>query len=66
MGLIHPVFSYCVQLSISVTSCRRMMPDPALYAQCLEDSFAELKAATSARSSAKRARISRATSEGTA
>jgi WS/DGAT/MGAT family acyltransferase len=28
MGLIHPVFSYSGKISISVTSCRDLMPDP--------------------------------------
>ena len=30
---------------ISATSCRVMMPDPAFYRQCLQDSFDELLAA---------------------
>lgn len=42
MGLIHPVFSYCGRISIAFTSCRQMMPDPATYAQCLQESFDEL------------------------
>lgn len=32
-------------LTISFVACREMMPDPAFYAQCLQDSFATLKAA---------------------
>jgi WS/DGAT/MGAT family acyltransferase len=43
MGLIHPVFSYCGALTISVTSCREMLPDPEFYAECLERSFEELQ-----------------------
>jgi len=43
MGLIHPVFSYAGRISISVTSCRDMMPDPGFYADCLEASFAALR-----------------------
>jgi len=46
LGLIHPVFSYCGQITISATSCRKLMPDPAFYAKCLQDSFDELTAAT--------------------
>lgn len=46
MGLIFPVFSYCGYLMISVTSCREMMPDPEFFAECLQASFDELKAAT--------------------
>jgi WS/DGAT/MGAT family acyltransferase len=42
MGLIFPVFSYCGQLTISVTSCRDMIPDPAFFAECLEASFNEM------------------------
>lgn len=45
MGLIHPVFSYAGRISISVTSCRSMMPDPGFYADCLEASFADLQEA---------------------
>jgi len=46
MGLIHPVLSYCGDMTISFTSCREMLPDPAFYADCLRDSFTELAAAT--------------------
>ena len=37
MGLIHPVMSYCGDITISFTSCREMLPDPAHYADCLPD-----------------------------
>lgn len=46
MGLIHPVFSYCGKITISFTSCRNMIPDPAFYAECIEESFDELMEAT--------------------
>jgi diacylglycerol O-acyltransferase / wax synthase len=46
LGLIHGVFSYCGQITIAATSCRKQMPDPAFYAKCLQDSFDEMKAAT--------------------
>jgi hypothetical protein len=46
MGLIHPVVSYCGELTISFTSDREMMPDPAFYAQCLAQSCGDLVAAT--------------------
>ena len=46
MGLIHPVMSYCGDITISFTSCREMLPDPANYAACLQASFDELAAAT--------------------
>jgi diacylglycerol O-acyltransferase / wax synthase len=37
------VVSYCGQITIALTSCREMMPDPAFYAECLQDSFDELR-----------------------
>ena len=39
MGLIHAVFSYSGRISITVTACRKQMPDPGFYAQCLRESF---------------------------
>jgi WS/DGAT/MGAT family acyltransferase len=42
-GLFHSVGSYCGELTIGVTCCRVMMPDPSRYAELLEESFAELK-----------------------
>jgi WS/DGAT/MGAT family acyltransferase len=44
-GLFHAVTSYCSHLTISITCCREMMPDPAFYAVCLRESFNGLKAA---------------------
>ncbi len=64
MGIIHPIFSYCGEITISFTSCREMMPDPAFYAQCIEDSFEEMRAATRGKQvktgAASRAGIARA------
>lgn len=48
LGLFHAIGSYCGQFVISATSCREMMPDPGFYAQCLQQSFDELLAATGA------------------
>ena len=45
LGLGHVVQSYCTQATIGFTACRRAMPDPEFYAQCLQASFDELKAA---------------------
>ncbi len=45
MGLFHAVTSYCGEICITVTACRKMMPDPAFYAECLQASFDELYAA---------------------
>jgi len=42
-GLFHSIGSYCGELYIGITCCRNMMPDPAHYVECLQDSFAELK-----------------------
>ena len=54
MGLIHPVMSYCGDITISFTSCREMLPDPAFYADCLRESFDDLSTATSNPSTLRR------------
>ena len=55
MGLFHAVTSYCGEIAVTVTACRKMMPDPAFYRECLEASFAELyEAATGPREAKKR------------
>lgn len=51
MGLFHGLGSYCGKFTISISACREMMPDPAFYAECLQESFNELLA--SATSEAK-------------
>jgi WS/DGAT/MGAT family acyltransferase len=43
MGLGHVVQSYVGEATISFTACRKLMPDPEFYAQCIEDSFTELR-----------------------
>ncbi len=48
MALIHPVFSYGGEITISFTSCREILPDPAFYAGCIDASFEALAAATGA------------------
>ncbi len=45
-GIFHTAFSYNGTLSITVTACREMMPDPEFYADCLQASFDELKSRT--------------------
>jgi WS/DGAT/MGAT family acyltransferase len=45
MGLVFAVTSYDGRIVISPTSCRELMPDPEMFAQCLRDSFQELLAA---------------------
>ena len=47
MGIIHPVFSNSGRITISFTSDRTIMPDPEHYADCIQDSFEEMLAATS-------------------
>lgn len=43
MGLGHVVQSYCDEATIAFTACRTIMPDPEFYAQCIEESFEELR-----------------------
>ena len=45
MGLMNVVNSYCGKIAVSAASCRDMMPDPAFYAECLQRSFDQLRAA---------------------
>ncbi len=65
LGLIHPVFSYCGQITVGATSCRKQMPDPAFYSQCLQDSFDELKGAAAGKSAGRKPRaVRRAPADG--
>lgn len=41
-GLFHAIGSYCGTFNIAICCCREMMPDPAFYAQCLQQAFDEL------------------------
>ena len=43
MGLGHTVQSYVDEATIAFTACRDLMPDPEFYAQCIQDSFEELR-----------------------
>ncbi|WP_461537298.1 WS/DGAT/MGAT family O-acyltransferase [Spongorhabdus nitratireducens] len=45
VGLFNIIFTYNGLLSISATSCREVMPDPAFYMECMHESFEEIKAA---------------------
>jgi WS/DGAT/MGAT family acyltransferase len=45
IGLFHTITSTHNSLSICFSSCRKMIDDPVLYRQCLEDSFLELQLA---------------------
>ncbi len=42
VGLFHTVTSTYQQLIIAFTACRKMMPDPAFYAECLQEAYDEL------------------------
>ncbi|WP_405241353.1 WS/DGAT/MGAT family O-acyltransferase [Lentisalinibacter salinarum] len=46
VGLFQPVIGYDGKITVSAISCREMMPDPAFYCECLQESFDELKAMT--------------------
>jgi enoyl-CoA hydratase/carnithine racemase len=48
LGLGHVVQSYCDEATIAFTADRELLPDPDFYVKCIEDSFAELLAATAA------------------
>jgi hypothetical protein len=45
MGLNVTGFSYAGTMWICAVSCRNMLPDPAFFADCMRESFAELKQA---------------------
>ena len=53
MGLIFPVWSYNGILSISITACRDMMPDPEFFADCIQNAYAEVREVTIGRSAAQ-------------
>jgi diacylglycerol O-acyltransferase len=50
VGLFHIVYSSVMNkqgtITLSFTACREMLPDPAFYAQCLQESFDDLHQAT--------------------
>ena len=50
LGLGLVVQSYVDEATITFTACRKLMPDPEFYAQCIEDSFTELRDLARARS----------------
>lgn len=69
MGTIHIIGSYCGEISLNITGCRDLLPDPAFYTQCMEDAFNEyLQAAkkmtkeASSKEKVKRSKITRASS----
>lgn len=44
-GVFHAGFSFDGVVSIGFTACRRMLPDPRFYAECIESSFEDLRRA---------------------
>jgi hypothetical protein len=46
-GLFHSAQSYCGTVHLSAISCPKMLPDPAFYAECLQESYDDLVRATS-------------------
>jgi len=48
VGLIHLVYTYDDEFVLAFAACREMLPDPAHYADCLEQSFTALRAAADA------------------
>ena len=57
VGLSITGFSYCGNLWATVVSCRKMMPDPEVFADCLRQSFDALVAEVDQEELSKRARI---------
>jgi len=55
LGLGHVVQSYVDEATIAFTADRELLPDPDFYVKCIEDSFAELLAATKAADSPAKA-----------
>ncbi len=47
-ALSHLICYFGGQASISITACRKVLPDPAYYAQCVQQAFAQLQASVEA------------------
>ena len=45
LGLLLVIFSYAGRISVGITSCRDMVPDPEKLAACFEESLADLEQA---------------------
>jgi WS/DGAT/MGAT family acyltransferase len=63
MGLVFAVTSYDGRIVISPTSCRDLMPDPEVFAQCVRDSFQEYLAASAPHTDAPRPPVARGTAK---
>ena len=44
-GLVFGVFSYRGEIDLTFVSCRRLVPDPEFLAECVRESYEELRAA---------------------
>jgi hypothetical protein len=49
LGLGHVVQSYVKEATIAFTACRKLLPDPEFYAECIQTSFEELRDAAKAK-----------------
>ena len=47
ISLTHVISSYCGEMAVNVTACRKIMPDPAFYSECIRESYQELLDAVS-------------------
>ncbi|MBU7579083.1 MAG: wax ester/triacylglycerol synthase family O-acyltransferase [Porphyrobacter sp.] len=56
LGLGHVVQSYCDEATIAFTADRELLPDPDFYVACIEESFAQLLAATKPAAAAPKAK----------
>jgi len=65
-GLFHAITGHTGQLSVAFTACRKMLPDPEFYSECLEESFAELKAAAASPAESKAKTLAKGVSKKTA
>ena len=45
IGLFHAVMSCNGKLSITISACSEMLPDPEFYAQCMRAAYDELRSA---------------------
>jgi hypothetical protein len=46
MGLFHAIMSCGGRLSLAISACREMLPDPEFYAECIQAAYDELRDAT--------------------
>ena len=63
IGLGHIVESYDGRITVSFTACRKLMPDPEFYAECLEESFIELKEAMLGKTASKKSGAKKASAK---